>query len=166
MPTVTPPRTSDPAVIEHRLLELAYTTDSVITAPLLAFYAPCSIEGAEHVLDRLVAEDRLRLEIDDEGSVHYLVPNRQRVATPRALMREVPVALEVSRTPNAGIAALLSLVVPGAGQLYAGRPLSGAAWFAVVTIGYLLLILPGILLHVLCVASAASLAHRMSADFA
>ena len=34
MPTI--PRTSDPAVIEHRLLDLAYTTDSRLTAPLLA----------------------------------------------------------------------------------------------------------------------------------
>jgi len=40
------PRTSDPAVIEHRLLDLAYTTETVITAPVLAYYTPCSIEDA------------------------------------------------------------------------------------------------------------------------
>ena len=43
----TVPRTSDPTVIEHRLLDLAYTTDAVITAPLLAYYVPCRIEDAE-----------------------------------------------------------------------------------------------------------------------
>src|SRR6185503_14940485 len=93
-------RTSDPAVIEHRLLDLAYTTDSVITAPLLAYYAPCAIADAERVLDRLVAENRLVLEVEDSGAVHYEMPNRQRLAQPRevslvpqptqALLREPP----------------------------------------------------------------------------
>ena len=154
-------RTSDPAVIEHRLLDLAYTTDSVITAPLLAYYAPCSIEDADKVLDRLVAEDRLRLEVDDDGNVHYIVPNRVRIAPPRALVRETPRMLERVREPNAAIAAVLSMLVPGAGQLYAGRPLSAVTWFVVVTLGYLLLIVPGILLHILCIASAAGAAHRL-----
>jgi TM2 domain-containing membrane protein YozV len=158
--------TSDPAVIEHRLLDLAYTTDSVITAPLLAYYAPCSIEDAEHVLDRLCAESRLRLEIDDEGNVTYIVPNRQRVAPPRpqlALAHAPPHGLDLTAPPNAAVAAVLSLLVPGAGQLYAGRPLSGVVWFVVVTLGYLMLIVPGILLHILCVASAASAAHQVRA---
>jgi hypothetical protein len=156
-------RTTDPAVIEHRLLDLAYTTDSVITAPLLAFYAPCSIEDAERVLDRLCTENRLRLEIDDEGNVSYVVPNRQRVSPPRAsvaLTRPTPRSLELVRPPNAAVAAVLSLLVPGAGQLYAGRPLSGLVWFVVVTLGYLMLIVPGVLLHIVCVASAASAAHH------
>jgi hypothetical protein len=61
------PRTSDPAVIEHRLLDLAYTTEATLTAPLLAYYTPCSIEDAEHVLDRRASEDRVRMEIDDDG---------------------------------------------------------------------------------------------------
>jgi TM2 domain-containing membrane protein YozV len=156
-------RTNDPAVIEHRLLDLAYTTDSVITAPLLAFYTPCSIEDAEHVLDRLCAENRLHLEVDDEGNVRYVVPNRQRLAAPRApvaLTRPPLAGLEVAPPPHPTVAALLSLLVPGAGQLYAGRPLSGLVWFLVVTLGYLMLIVPGVLLHIVCVASAASAAHH------
>jgi TM2 domain-containing membrane protein YozV len=68
--------------------------------------------------------------------------------------------LETRQTPNAAAAAILSIIVPGAGQLYAGRPLSAIAWFMLVSMGYLLLIVPGILLHVLCVAAAASSAHR------
>ena len=91
------------------------------------------------------------------------MPNRQHVALPRpppALVRATPMALDPGRGPNAAVAAVLSLLVPGAGQLYAGRPLSAVAWFAVVTIGYMMLIVPGILLHVLCIASAAGAAHR------
>jgi len=154
-------RTSDPAVIEHRLLDLAYTTDSKITAPLLAYYVPCSIEDAEHVLDRLVAEDRLRLEVDDDGNIHYEVPNRVRIQSPRALVRQVPTSLELPRASNPMVAAALSLVVPGAGHLYAGRPLAAVLWFMVVSLGYLLLIVPGVVLHILCIASAASATHQL-----
>ena len=155
------PRTSDPAVIEHRLLDLAYTSDAVITAPLLAYYAPCAIEDADRVLDRLVAEDRLRLEVDDEGNISYVVPNRQHIPTPHLALAPIPQSsLTQPNAPHAGIAALLSLVVPGAGQLYAGRPFSAVSWFVVVTLGYLLIV-PGILLHILCIASAAAAAHNM-----
>lgn len=161
MPNI--PRTNDPAVIEHRLLDLAYTTDAMITAPLLAYYVPCAIEDAERVLDRLAGEGRLQLEVDDDGNIHYVVPNRQRMALPRpqhALVRHEQEALEQRHAPNAAAAAVLSLIVPGAGQLYAGRPVSAVTWFVLVTIGYLLLIVPGILLHILCIASAASSAHN------
>ena len=161
----TPPRTSDPAVIEHRLLDLAYTTDTTITAPILAYYVPCSIQDAERVIDRLVAEDRMRMDVDDDGNIRYELPNRQRIArpaptNPRALARHRSEELEIRPHPNAAAAAVLSMIVPGAGQLYAGRPLSAIAWFMAVTMGYLLLIVPGLLLHVICIASAASAAHQ------
>ena len=153
-------RTSDPAVIEHRLLDLAYTTDSVITPSLLAYYAPCSIADAEKVLDTLVAQDRLRLEVDDNGNVRYELPNRVRIESPRALVRQVQTAPAVVPAPNAAVAGVLSLIVPGAGQLYAGHPLSAVLWFVVVSVGYLLLIVPGVILHALCIAQAASAAHH------
>jgi hypothetical protein len=161
MPTI--PCTNDPAVIEHRLLDLAYTTDATITAPLLAYYAPCRIEDAERVLDRLAGEGRLHIDVDDDGNLTYAMPHRQHVAPPRsqlALVRPGPLDLETRTAPNAAAAAVLSLIVPGAGQLYAGRPISGVAWFVLVTMGYLMLIVPGVVLHVLCIASAASAAHH------
>jgi TM2 domain-containing membrane protein YozV len=153
-------RTSDPAVIEHRLLDLAYTTDSPLSPQLLAYYAPCSIEDAEKVLDSLVAQDRLRLEIDDNGGIHYEMPNRVRIQSPRALVRMTPAPL-VPRPANPAVAAVLSLIVPGAGHLYAGRPLAAVLWFVLVSVGYLLLIVPGVLLHILCIASAASATHQL-----
>jgi len=164
------PRTSDPAVIEHRLLDLAYTTDATITAPLLAYYTPCSIQDAERVLERLVTEDRLQMEIDDDGNIFYPMPGRQKgvlreqrahaAQTPYALVPQVEQVLELRPPPNPAAAAVLSLIVPGAGQLYAGRPLSAIAWFTLVTMGYMLLILPGVLLHILCIASAAAAANQ------
>ena len=74
--------TDDRRVIEHRLLELVYTTDAPITAPALAYFAPCSFEDAERVLDDLVARDRLHMEISDEGTITYVFPDRHRLAPP------------------------------------------------------------------------------------
>jgi len=154
----------DPAVIEHRLLDLVTTTDSAITAPAVACYTPCSLEDADRVLERLVAEQRLRVELDDHGHVTYVAPDRAHMTPPRtqaALAVVMPVPLELVPAPNPAIAAILSLLVPGTGQLYAGRPVSAVVWFLAVAFGYLLLIVPGLVLHILCIASAASAAHRV-----
>ena len=169
-------RTDDPGVIEHRLLELAYTTDAKITAPVLAYYAMCSIEAAEKVLDNLVARDRISMEIAEDGTIYYEIPDRQKL-TPRreeprpsrALVRReghtLPLALRGGRPASPGLAALLSLFVPGAGQLYAGRPIAALLWFLVTTAGYAL-ILPGLVLHLFCIASAAGSAHRLNSAVA
>lgn len=168
-------RTEDPGVIEHRLLELAYTTDAKITAPVLAYYAMCSIEDAEKVLDNLVAKDRISMEIADDGTIFYEVPDRQKLAPrredprpTRALVRTghaLPLALRGGRPASPGLAALLSMFVPGAGQLYAGRPVAALLWFLVVTAGYAL-ILPGLIMHLFCIAGAAASAHRLNSAVA
>jgi hypothetical protein len=166
-------RTEDPAVIEHRLLELVYTTEAPITAPALAYFAPCSVEDAEKVLDNLVAKDRIQLEVTDDGTLTYVFPNRHKIAArvepapppARALVPRgaYPIAVRGGRTASPVLAAVLSLVVPGAGQLYTGNVLSALLWFVLVTAGYTL-ILPGIFLHLFCVGFAASSAHRLNSS--
>ena len=162
-------RTSDPDIIEHRLLELAFTTDAKITAPLLAYFVPCKIEDAEKILDDLTARDRIAMEIDDDGRVYYVVPDRQKLeiqreSPPAQLMRlsHVPLAVR-HRAPSPAVAAGLSLLIPGAGQLYAGKIVSAILWFMVVSAGYAL-ILPGLILHLFCMASAARSAAQLQAD--
>jgi TM2 domain-containing membrane protein YozV len=162
-------RTSDPDIIEHRLLELAYTTDAKITAPLLAYFAPCKIEDAEKILDDLTARDRIAMEIDDDGRVFYVVPDRQKLeiqreSAPAQLTRlqHVPLAVR-HRSPSPIVAAGLSMLIPGAGQLYAGKIVSAILWFMVVSAGYAL-ILPGLILHLFCMASAARSAAQLQAD--
>jgi TM2 domain-containing membrane protein YozV len=85
-------------------------------------------------------------------------------------MRAVRPGLEYDRRmqppKNPGTAAVLSLIVPGAGHLYAARPIAAIGWFALVSLGYLMLIVPGIILHVLCIASAASTAHHWRPSWA
>jgi hypothetical protein len=114
------------------------------------------------------------MEVDDDGNIFYVMPGRQKgvlgahpegrnafaTHTPHALVPQVDTAFEFRPPPNPAAAAVLSMIVPGAGQLYSGRPLSAVAWFTLVTMGYMLLIVPGVLMHILCVASAAAAANQ------
>jgi TM2 domain-containing membrane protein YozV len=60
----------------------------------------------------------------------------------------------VQRAPSPGIAAVLSVLVPGLGQVYAGRLVAGAIWFVVTCVAYSAVLLPGFLFHAVCVWSA------------
>ena len=55
-----------------------------------------------------------------------------------------------------GTAAVLSLVIPGAGQMYKGNIGAGILWLIVVIIAYFMLIIPGLILHLLCIIIAAT----------
>lgn len=55
-----------------------------------------------------------------------------------------------------GVAAVLSLFIPGAGQMYKGHIGRGLFWLIITVIGYCCLIIPGLILHVLCIVTAAS----------
>ena len=66
----------------------------------------------------------------------------------------------VTRGPSPGIAAVLSVLLPGLGHLYCGRLLAGLGWFAAVSFGYWAILVPGFLLHVAAVFFAYSSARR------
>ena len=55
-----------------------------------------------------------------------------------------------------GVAAVLSLVIPGAGQMYKGGIGAGILWLVFVSIGYFCFIIPGLILHLICIFNAAS----------
>jgi hypothetical protein len=55
-----------------------------------------------------------------------------------------------------GVAAILSFFWPGLGQMYKGQVLNGLAWMMVTFFGYFLLIVPGFILHLFCIAGAYS----------
>jgi hypothetical protein len=55
-----------------------------------------------------------------------------------------------------GLAAVLSFFVPGLGQVYKGQFINGVFWFVFVSMGYVALILPGLVLHFFCVLGALS----------
>lgn len=62
-------------------------------------------------------------------------------------------AIKLWSRPVAGV---LSLCLPGLGQCYKGRMLSGVVWFCCVSMGYAALVIPGLVLHLLCITAAAS----------
>ena len=61
-----------------------------------------------------------------------------------------------------GIAALLSLIIPGAGQMYCDKIGTGLLWILFTVIGYALWVVPGLILHVICIfcASEAAVAYN------
>lgn len=149
-------RIQDPGAIEARLLELAHTTDAKLTAPALAYFAPCSIGDAARVLEDLAANNQLTMDVGDDGSIVYEMPGRQKLApAPVRVSRALVPVTRRARDAHPVIAALLSLWIPGAGQLYTGRVAAAVLWFLVVGMGYVL-ILPGLVLHVFCIVSAAA----------
>ena len=60
----------------------------------------------------------------------------------------------VRRAPSPGIAAVLSVLLPGLGQVYTGRLVAGAVWFLATSFFYWAVLLPGFLAHAFCVWSA------------
>lgn len=62
--------------------------------------------------------------------------------------------LRVRRLPSPGIAAVLAVLLPGLGHVYAGRLVAAAVWLGVVSFGYWAILVPGLLLHAISVWSA------------
>ncbi len=62
-------------------------------------------------------------------------------------------------------AALMSLVIPGAGQVYKGRAAVGVSWFVIVAACYVLVGAPALLVHLMCVVSAGSAARVVRLPF-
>ncbi|MFI5316609.1 MAG: hypothetical protein ACHQ6T_12985 [Myxococcota bacterium] len=56
-----------------------------------------------------------------------------------------------ARAPIPGLAAVLSVFIPGLGHVYAGRLAAGLGWFLATLIGYHVILVPGFLIHVLSV---------------
>jgi TM2 domain-containing membrane protein YozV len=64
------------------------------------------------------------------------------------------------RAWNPGIAAVLSLLIPGAGQMYKGEVGQEFGWLICTPIGYAFFLLPGIVLHIACVINAATVSRQ------
>jgi len=72
------------------------------------------------------------------------------------ITQPAPLPVASVKSWNPGVAALLSLIIPGAGQIYKGQVLNGLVWLVLVVVGYILYIIPGIVLHMFCIFGAAS----------
>ncbi len=54
------------------------------------------------------------------------------------------------------MAAALSFVLPGLGQVYKGQILAGVVWFIFTILGYAFFIVPGLAIHLGCVIGAST----------
>ncbi len=85
------------------------------------------------------------------------MPLLRRNARPRPAHSEEATRTEVQPLApefNPGIAMVLSFLWPGLGQIYRGRLLRGLLWMVAVAIGYVCFIIPGMVLHLLCIILA------------
>jgi TM2 domain-containing membrane protein YozV len=94
--------------------------------------------------ERIYLEEKARLEIRQQLGTTSATP------TPT-----LPVSVQTK--PSNGVAAVLSLFIPGAGQMYKGRVGQGIVWLIFTVIGYFMMIIPGIILHLICIFHAASM---------
>ena len=62
--------------------------------------------------------------------------------------------LRRAERPSPGVAAVRSVLIPGLGQVYAGRLGAGALWFLGTGFAYWAILIPGFLVHAFCVWSA------------
>jgi len=74
----------------------------------------------------------------------------------RASAARAAPSIIVKTRPSNGTAAVLSLLLPGAGQMYKGKVGQGVVWLGFTLLGYLL-IFPGLMLHLVCIFHAASM---------
>jgi TM2 domain-containing membrane protein YozV len=58
------------------------------------------------------------------------------------------------RKKSAGLAAFISFLLPGAGQMYGGKIGKGIIWLLAGVLGYCLWVVPGIIIHLCCIVNA------------
>jgi TM2 domain-containing membrane protein YozV len=61
-----------------------------------------------------------------------------------------------ARQPSYGIAALLSLIIPGAGQMYLGKVGKGLVWLVLTVFFYVAFLPLGFIVHIACIVAAAT----------
>jgi TM2 domain-containing membrane protein YozV len=94
----------------------------------------------------LTSEDKQRIEEEE----------RYRAEIRESLRTKAEVGpIVVERKPSNGVAAVLGLFIPGAGQMYKGKTGAGLCWLFGTVLGYCLFIFPGLILHLICVFDAA-----------
>lgn len=153
---------------EQLVLKVLFETDVPVTAAHVAYLGRISVRTAERHLARMVEQGTLNVRTNNAGIVEYVYPGRKPISTrvavattEMAMVGPPPISagegffLTLRPRPNPVTAVMLSMLIPGAGHIYAGRPGAGVAWMATTLMGYACCFLPGLFLHGLCLVSAA-----------
>ena len=150
---------------EQLVLKVLFETDVPITAAHVAYLGRVSVRTAERHLARMVEHGTLVVRTSSAGIIEYVYPGRKPIlATTAVVPNQVgppPISIGESfflttRPKHSPVTAvMLSMLIPGAGHIYSGRPGAGVAWMATTLMGYACCFLPGLFLHGLCLVSAA-----------
>lgn len=144
---------------ERLVLRMLFETNLPLTAVHVAYVAGIPVKMAERHLARMVEHGTLWVRASTEGEIEYYFPNRRGLAAAAGGVDGdgVGTPIEALRRDanNPLTAVLLSMLIPGAGHIYAGRSGAGVAWMASTLAGYACCFLPGLFLHGLCLVSAA-----------
>jgi hypothetical protein len=157
---------------EQLVLKVLFETDVPVTAAHVAYLGRVSVRTAERHLARMVEHGTLIVRTSAAGVVEYVYPGRKPLtnnagahaggpAGSAFMMGPPPISagdsffLTLRPKPNPVTAVMLSMLIPGAGHIYAGRAGAGVAWMATTLMGYACCFLPGLFLHGLCLVSAA-----------
>jgi hypothetical protein len=62
------------------------------------------------------------------------------------------------------MAGLLNFFIPGLGHIVTGRIFAGILWFIAVIVGYVAFIVPGIILHLVCIVRGVQLSRKDDLD--
>jgi len=160
---------------EQLVLKVVFETDLPLTAGHLAYLGRISVRSAEKKLARLVEQGTLTVRTNPSGSVEYVFPGRRpppvasselggppslAVGSLSGLSSLTDMSLALRPRANRAAAVALSMLIPGAGHIYAGKTGAGVAWMATTLMGYACCFLPGLFLHGLCLVSAAQMRQR------
>jgi hypothetical protein len=150
---------------EQLVLKVLFETDVPITAAHVAYLGRVSVRTAERHLARMVEHGTLTVRTSAAGIIEYVYPGRKPImATTAIASNQVgppPISIGESffltaRPKHSPVTAvMLSMLIPGAGHIYSGRPGAGVAWMSTTLMGYACCFLPGLFLHGLCLVSAA-----------
>jgi hypothetical protein len=91
------------------------------------------------------------------------VPLPQSTAVTATAAHSAELLLVDDRRYSAAAAAALSFFLPGVGQIYSGRVPQGIGWMIATGLGYLLFLVPGLILHICCIVNAAAVPSRLPA---
>jgi hypothetical protein len=154
---------------EQLVLRVLFETADPLSAPHLAYLAHIPVQRAERYLARMVESGSIVPRVNTQGHIEYGFAGRRDLREARRIAAEVAEQDSEGALPGDGAgedqteqaevssatAVLLSVLVPGAGHIYAGRSGAGVAWMATTLAGYACCLLPGLFLHGLCLVSAA-----------
>src|SRR5262245_20766144 len=122
---------------EQLVLKVLFETEVPVTAAHIAYLGRIGVRTAERHLARMVEQGTLLVRTTgSEGVVEYYSPGRKAIPSTVTAMATVgPPSIVIGDSfqmsprprPNPVTSVLLSMLIPGAGHIYAGRAVTGVA---------------------------------------